>query len=581
MIECAAKSKKRRLDRRAVTLPGFRESVRKSLHTHAQSMNSKTNFRSVRRALGAGLLFCSAVLAPATTLVTFQVDMSLDSSFDPTTQTVAARGSFNGWSAFALTNNPNGPNPSLWTGTTNIPTNGVVMSYKYTIEPGANYETISGNSQNRLAILPAASGSSLVLTPAYYNDADSSAGPFSFTFQVDMAQQINVGTFVANSATLFTRGSFNGWAEDYAMTNDPSILTTNQYGLVSSNVYVMTYASIYGSPGENIEFKYCVTVNGVDHWESPPTAVSDTANNNNRFFDLAGSTNQVLPVIYFNNAPYAPVVTSLVTFQVDMTAQVLNGNFDPTTDTVEVRGDFNGWGTPQILCTNNPAAANTNLYTAVVSITDGVGSAEQYKFWASITLNTGWETMADNRSFVLANASSQVLPVVYFSDLSPDDLLPADTLVTFQVSMTNAVSTYGHAFDSATDQLFINGPPSGNFANWDTTLPELTNSPAGSGIYSIQILIPMGSPIQQTYKYGINDGVDPLDNEAPSGSNHVRYVRSAGAYVMPLDTFGNQFVEPSFGNLEITLSPLGHALISWLGRPGVHLQTRGSLSSGS
>src|SRR5208283_2712772 len=119
-------------------------------------MNSKTNFRSVRRALGAGLLFCSAVLAPATTLVTFQVDMSLDPSFDPTTQTVAARGSFNGWSAFALTNNPNGPNPSLWTGTTNIPSNGVVMSYKYTIEPGANYETISGNSKNRLAILPAA-----------------------------------------------------------------------------------------------------------------------------------------------------------------------------------------------------------------------------------------------------------------------------------------------------------------------------------------------------------------------------------------------------------------------------------------
>ena len=115
--------------------------------------------------------------------------------------------------------------------------------------------------------------------------------------------------------------------------------------------------------------------------------------------------------------------------------------------------------------------------------------------------------------------ASQVLPVVYFNDFSPADLLPADTLVTFTVNMTNAVGTDAHVFDPAVDSVYLNGVPNG-FASWDTGLPLLTNSP-GSRIYSIELLLPKGSPVQQTYKYGING----LDNEAAAGSNHIRFVR--------------------------------------------------------
>src|SRR6185369_9699665 len=105
---------------------------------------------------------------------------------------------------------------------------------------------------------------------------------------------------------------------------------------------------------------------------------------------------------------------------------------------------------------------------------------------------------------------------------------------------------------------------------WDTSLPLLTNNPAGSGIYSIDVLIPKGSPLQQTYKFGISDGVNPIDNEAPSGNNHLRYIRGAGTYVMPLDTFGRQLAEPSFGDLQCSQASPGHVLVSWLGRLGVH-----------
>jgi len=67
-----------------------------------------------KRAICAALLLGTAVTASASTLVTFQVDMTqavTDAVFDPNTQTVEVRGNFEGWGAapFALTNNPTGP----------------------------------------------------------------------------------------------------------------------------------------------------------------------------------------------------------------------------------------------------------------------------------------------------------------------------------------------------------------------------------------------------------------------------------------------------------------------------------------
>ena len=118
--------------------------------------------------------------------------------------------------------------------------------------------------------------------------------------------------------------------------------------------------------------------------------------------------------------------------------------------------------------------------------------------------------------------------------------------MTFTVNMTNAVGTDAHVFDPSTDQVYINGDfyNGWNGNTWDTTLPQLTNNPVGSRLYSIQLLVPQGNSNSLTYKFSINGS----DNEAPSGQNHFRYVRTAGAYTLPLDKFGNQYAEPySFG----------------------------------
>jgi hypothetical protein len=122
---------------------------------------------------------------------------------------------------------------------------------------------------------------------------------------------------------------------------------------------------------------------------------------------------------------------------------------------------------------------------------------------------------------------------------------------------------------------------------WDWTVAApaqyaLTNGTSGDWVYSQTVLIPKGKPVQLTYKYGIDNGQGTSrDNEAPDGSDRVRYIRQTGSYTLPQDTFGTQTVEASFGNLAIGAASAGHALVSWTGRPGVYLQTTPKLIGGT
>jgi hypothetical protein len=115
----------------------------------------------------------------------------------------------------------------------------------------------------------------------------------------------------------------------------------------------------------------------------------------------------------------------------------------------------------------------------------------------------------------------------------------------------------------------------------------MTNNPVGSSNYSIIVSIPAGNSLLLTYKYGMYNvansaSYNALDDEAGFAQNHARYVRTVGAYTMPVDTFGNQFDEPQpFGQLSVGNVSGGTVPISWLGLPGVHLQTSTDLQSGA
>ncbi|HXT10021.1 MAG TPA: hypothetical protein VN873_00510 [Candidatus Angelobacter sp.] len=542
-------------------------------------------------------LLCAAGLATsraASTFVTFSVDMATNianGTFNPASDHAEAHGTFNNWGA-ALTLVQQGAS-TIYTNTLDdtTDTNGGKLEYKFVIN-GSTWET-PASGQNRAVLLPATSGASLMLPTAFFNDAGAPVTN-NITFQVDLSQQIALNNFNPATDQAVVRGIFNNWSgTDLALTNDPSIARTNQFGLVTSNVWVGTFP-ISGSPGGAEAFKYVLaTASSGDHWESP-SAVNSDAGGNRYFANVA----QTLPVVDFADAPYAPLST--LTFSVDMSVVMLTDtNFNPAT--VSMWGDFNGWSSG-VAMTNDPSASNTNIYTVSSPISSGNGGSIQYQFRYNqvSTGNTVYDHLnganggSGNRVYLVSGSTN--VPPVTFNDAEINDYLTHPTPVLFSVDMTGAVGTDGHPFNPSADNLYING----QFANWYAWGGGINPSPAPPGyqmieeglgnIYTNTIIMPAGTPVSFEYKYGMDENAingGPSDNEAGFAQNHYRVVRSSAMnpYIMPTDKFGNQYREPFFnsGNetatqLAVTPATPGTVAITWLGRPGAHLQVTTNLN---
>lgn len=148
-----------------------------------------------------------------------------------------------------------------------------------------------------------------------------------------------------------------------------------------------------------------------------------------------------------------------VTFQVHMNIQQQLGNFNPDTDQIVVRGDFNGWGGAAQALSNS----GDMLYTGTFELGDElIGTTQGYKF---VILPAGgadnWESMADNRSFVLA-AGGQTLDPVYFNNQDSAGEL-TNVEVIFSVNMQ--VMAANGTFDPITDWIVLRGNHA-SLGNW-------------------------------------------------------------------------------------------------------------------
>ena len=429
-------------------------------------------------------------------------------------------------------------------------------------------------------------------------------------------------------------GSFNGWSTtpgvQFSLTNDPTILVTNNNfspAIVESNVYTVTApitqcSSLPGLPATNSsqDFKYVEMPAGAYESSSPATS----NDNGNRWFTETG--NLTLPVVSFSDTPYAPL--AIVTFNIDMSGIVLyDTNYVP--NSVTAWGSFNGWA-DGVNLTNNPAAANTNLYSATVTMGEGTAYVLQYRYtnsflggWVYDYAQDGGPNSANNNNYrriislpVTSTVLTTNLPVVYFNDLAPNDLLPTAIAVFFSVDMNGAVGTDAHVFVPGSDGVYINGmfagatpsQPAGGISQswyaWSGGANPVAAPPGyqmvevgATTVYTNTIIMPAGTPVALSYQYGMdpnqnNEG--PLEDEAASGAVHYRAVRSMqfNPYVMPTDTFStNPYVEPFFstgnigangsvagGDLTVGIPVAGQVPISWLGRPGAHLQSASSLN---
>jgi hypothetical protein len=513
--------------------------------------------------------------------VAFSVDMTeqiANGTFNPGNgDTVYAAGTFQTapWSGFQLTNDPAAANTNIYSGTylDNNPTNTAeLFKFKLITSTTTNYEGLD----NRPFTLEAPG---VTNTLVYFDDlfpTNNSATTNYVTFSIDMGPQIFFGHFNPGAGdqvqVLGTLENPKWTIGGFVLTNDPASAQSNVYsGTIADGNY----------PGSFENYKFVIhPATGSDTYES---------GNNRDFFTPTNAG--TFPLAYFNNV--FSIYSIPVTFQVDMTAPLAAGTFNPGNgDTVTAAGTFqtNQWTAGVFVLTNDPTAANSNVYSGTYIDYDAPGTGEQFKFQINNGAGTTWES-ANNHTFVL-DSTAQVLPVVLWNNEDPNNILLVPTIVTFTVNMTNAVDIYGVPFDSGNDVVMING----DFLNpawpniWTDPLPSsdypnlvLQNNPPGSSLYTGTFTIPAGNSLEVQYKYAIyhnssSVNTTNIDNEAGPYLNHTRYIRATGTYNFPVDIFGMQqtnlpaATEPSFGNLVIGSPATGSLPITWLGRPGVHLQ---------
>jgi hypothetical protein len=381
-------------------------------------------------------------------------------------------------------------------------------------------------------------------------------------------------------------GDFNGWSGGAGWQ-------LNSIGSgVYSNSFVIPAAGTY-----NCKIRL------VGSWDI--SMGSDFGNSAGNIAITTTNSPQTVPVQldlpngrYVVGNPVPPPVTNQVVFAVDMSSQIQLGFFTPGSS-VFVAGDFNSWPGPGggLVLTNYPpynGGGNTNIYYGTNTFVGPPSSAaSQYKFNDNdpSALNGGWETSNNRTVTLLAANGTQALQVASFSDTYASDYLTADTVVTFNVNMNGAQTAAGLSpaispavsFNSQSMNVYM----SGNFldAGWASTwipphLQQIYEGVPGSGIYTFQYTVKAGHPVEVHYKFGFDDGTDSIDNEAPSGQDHVRIIRTlaSGSYTMPTDTYGSQVVEPPFGQLTVGPAAGGNVAVQWLGRPGVYLQTSSSLT---
>lgn len=357
-------------------------------------------------------LFLGSIISASAVDVTFRVNMSAQialASFDPANDQLFVAGDpINGWSTAASQLLRSANDTNIWEGTFDVPgAAGSTVQYKYVKIPLAGGTVWEGNvgtggaTGNRVFTLAA---SPQTLPVAYFNNVtNSTVFVASLTFRVNMSVQIALGNFDPASGTVSVAGdAVNNWSP----TASP---LTNS--VTDTNLWVGTF-KITNAAGSTVSYKYVLNNGGT--WEGNV----GMGGAQNRSVVLS---NQVLPVVYFNNLTNIPTSVPL-NFQVNLAAQIARGNFDPAAGTVAFASDvLNMWSPTASVLTNS--VTDPNVWTGTFTVNTAAGSTILYKY----VLNGGTWEGGDNRTYTLTSTNQQSLPLVFFNnvaDLGPLSISP-------------------------------------------------------------------------------------------------------------------------------------------------------------
>src|ERR1035438_7659288 len=249
------------------------------------------------------------------------------------------------------------------------------------------------------------------------------------TFSVDMATNLANGTFNppapagTGTGVVYVRGTFLGpWSS-------PGLALVQQG---SSTIWTNTANDTNDINGRTMNYRFHLN-----------TSDESTASWDNRCVTLprTSGASLSLPTPFYGDVGSG--ATNIVTFQVDMSEQIVLNHFTNGVSPLDIRGSFNGWGNtglnftrdPSILVTNyNPAfppggIVTSNVYVITVPIEHGAevaGTPATNSFieWKAVMNGGSWETGgsirtnfndADNRFW--CDNTNKTLPIVSFSDL--------------------------------------------------------------------------------------------------------------------------------------------------------------------
>jgi hypothetical protein len=328
------------------------------------------------------------------------------------------------------------------------------------------------------------------------------------TFNVDMGVKASKGQFTIGDPVKIA-GNFNGW------NNGADVLTDTD----GDTIYTITKSF---TVGDTLYYKF---IKRAGDWEDDP----------NREY-IVPASNSSLTVFFNNDTQYAVPSTINVTFECNMEYEIVSGRFSPATDTLSVRGNFNGWGSTSLL---SQSISDPNVYEGTFALLTYEGDQFNYKFAYTGANGTTWENdpnktytiTADDINFGAAFISRT------FNDATLLTITNSPVTIKFTVNMVGAISAINlQPFPSIDDVRLCgaNAPlrwPDGGWPNADSVktiklYDDGTNGDvtAGDNIWSRNVTFPQYSPLSIQYKYGANWGLASNgggnDNENGVGADH-------------------------------------------------------------
>ncbi len=368
----------------------------------------------------------------------------------------------------------------------------------------------------------------------------------SVTFNVDMSVQVAEQQFNPVTSNVYLRGNFNGWGLGSQML-DPN----------SDLIYSYTLGNL--SPGSVLFFKF--------FYDNPNTY--ETIPNREYIVPIGGGSF----TDYFNSDSVINLPgDGNILFHVDMSVMSEIGIFNTLSDSLQVRGNFNGWNA------SDPARSkmyqdplNLNIFFLEVPfINYPVGENQQYKYFADLTIpgiwTDGWERPISqgggNRDVIFEGLPFQDAGLVYYDDIDPEWVIEAgqNLSVEFRVDMTPAMdpNLQPIPFVPGIDTLFwlCDQPAFRRSQGWTDTeamrVLQLTD-PNGDLIYTATLVVAAPTFNSFEYRYGWTN-ISGWTNEPLGGDSFGSRVRFIGQnaprsfpinpWVMPVDTWTNDLIKP-------------------------------------